>query len=84
MKPAPVPSARNIMIIGAASGAGAPDPASAEGPDALRRYQVFHDTPLQHVAMGCDPARAARGSRTRRCMPSLRSASGWPQKWRRC
>ncbi len=38
------------MVIGAASGAGAPDPACASGPDALRRYRVFHDTPLQHVA----------------------------------
>jgi arginase len=37
------------MIIGAASCAGAPDPACAEGPDALRHYRVFHDTPLQHV-----------------------------------
>ena len=41
---------RSIKIIGAASGAGAPDPACAEGPDALRRYLTFHDTPLQHVA----------------------------------
>lgn len=49
MKPAPVPSPRSIMVIGAASCAGAPDPACAEGPDALRRYRVFHDTPLQHV-----------------------------------
>jgi len=40
---------RNIMIIGAASGTGAPDPGCAEGPDALRRYRVFHDSPLQHV-----------------------------------
>ena len=47
MKPAISP--RNIIVIGAASGAGAPDPATAEGPDALRRYDVFHDTPLQHV-----------------------------------
>lgn len=38
------------MIIGAASGAGAPDAATAGGPAALRRYRVFHDTPLQHVA----------------------------------
>ncbi len=37
------------MIIGAASGAGASDPGTAEGPDALRRYRVFHDTPLQHL-----------------------------------
>ncbi|PKO73772.1 MAG: arginase [Betaproteobacteria bacterium HGW-Betaproteobacteria-17] len=49
MKPAPVSSPRTIMVIGAASCAGAPDPACAEGPDALRRYRVFHDTPLQHV-----------------------------------
>ncbi|MHB0972926.1 MAG: arginase [Thiobacillus sp.] len=47
MKPAT--SLRNIIVIGAASGAGAPDPATAEGPDALRHYRVFHDTPLQHV-----------------------------------
>ena len=40
---------RHIVVIGAASGAGAPDPATAEGPDALRHYRVFHDTPLQHV-----------------------------------
>lgn len=40
---------RTLIIIGAASGAGAPDPDCAEGPDALRRYRVFHDTPLQHV-----------------------------------
>jgi len=50
MKPASPSSHRNIMIIGAASGAGAPDPACAEGPDALRHYRVFHDTPLQHMA----------------------------------
>lgn len=42
-------SSRNIVVIGAAGGAGAPDPATAEGPDALRRWRVFHDTPLQHV-----------------------------------
>ncbi len=40
---------RNLMVIGAASGAGAPDRATAEGPDALRHWRVFHDTPLQHV-----------------------------------
>jgi len=45
----PALSTRSIIVIGAASGAGAPDPATAEGPDALRRYRVFHDTPLQHV-----------------------------------
>jgi len=50
MKPAPAPAPRNIVVIGAASGAGAPDPATSGGPDALRRYRVFHDTPLQHVA----------------------------------
>lgn len=49
MNPASVFSSRNIIVIGAASGAGAPDPATAEGPDALRHYRVFHDTPLQHV-----------------------------------
>ncbi|WP_310448155.1 arginase [Thiobacillus sp.] len=49
MKPAPDSSPRSIIVIGAASGAGAPDPATAEGPDALRHYRVFHDTPLQHV-----------------------------------
>jgi arginase len=48
MEPAS-PPIRNIMIIGAASGAGAPDPSTAEGPDALRHYRVFHDTPLRHV-----------------------------------
>jgi len=42
-------STRSIIVIGAASGAGAPDPTCAEGPDALRHYRVFHDTPLQHV-----------------------------------
>ena len=48
MQPATTPS-RSIVVIGAASGAGAPDPGCAEGPDALRRYRAFHDTPLQHV-----------------------------------
>ena len=43
---------RSIIVIGAASGAGAPDPGTAEGPDALRRYRVFHHTPLQHVEWG--------------------------------
>jgi arginase len=46
MKSAPI---RSIAVIGAASGAGAPDPACGAGPDALRHYRVFHDTPLQHV-----------------------------------
>ncbi len=49
MEPARVSTPRNIIVIGAASGAGAPDPATADGPDALRHYRVFHDTPLQHV-----------------------------------
>lgn len=40
---------RHVVVIGAASGAGAPDPATAGGPAALRRYAVFHDTPLQHI-----------------------------------
>jgi arginase len=44
-----IPSSRSIIVIGAASGAGAADPGCAEGPDALRRCRVFHDTPLQHV-----------------------------------
>ena len=48
MNPTSTPH-RTLVVIGAASGAGAPDPACAEGPDALRRYRVFHDTPLQHV-----------------------------------
>lgn len=48
-RPAPAIT-RTIKIIGAASGAGAPDPNTAEGPDALRQHQIFHDTPLQQVA----------------------------------
>jgi arginase len=40
---------RHVVVIGAASGAGAPDPATAAGPAALRRYQAFHDAPLQRV-----------------------------------
>jgi arginase len=48
MKSASAPH-RKIIVIGAASGAGAPDPATAEGPEALRHYRVFHDTPLQRV-----------------------------------
>lgn len=43
------PARRSIMVIGAASGAGAPDHATAAGPDALRHWRVFHDTELQHV-----------------------------------
>lgn len=50
MMPALHSARRSIVVIGAASGAGAPDPGCAEGPDALRHYRVFHDTPLQHVA----------------------------------
>ena len=49
MKPLPS-TTRTLIVVGAASCAGAPDPGCAEGPDALRRYQAFHDTPLQHVA----------------------------------
>jgi arginase len=49
MKPPRPSSSRSIIVIGAASGAGASDPGCAEGPDALRHYRVFHDTPLQHV-----------------------------------
>ncbi|MFN3544659.1 MAG: arginase [Thiobacillus sp.] len=41
--------ARHVVIVGAASGAGAADPATASGPEALRRYAVFHDTPLQYI-----------------------------------
>ncbi|MFP5381334.1 MAG: arginase [Gammaproteobacteria bacterium] len=40
---------RRVVVIGAASGAGAPDPGTARGPDTLRRYRAFHDTPLQHI-----------------------------------
>jgi arginase len=40
---------RSITIVGAASGAGAPDPGCADGPDALQQYAVFHNTPLQRV-----------------------------------
>ena len=40
---------RNIVVVGAASCAGAPDPGCAAGPDLLRHYRVFHDTPLRHV-----------------------------------
>ena len=42
-------ASRSLVIIGAASGAGAPDPTTATGPAALRRAAVFHHTPLQHV-----------------------------------
>ncbi|MDP2265534.1 MAG: arginase [Thiobacillus sp.] len=50
MKPDPTNAPRSIIVIGAASGTGAPDPSCAEGPDALRHYKTFLDTPLQHVA----------------------------------
>ncbi|MDP1681501.1 MAG: arginase [Burkholderiales bacterium] len=49
MKPDLRSTPRNIRIIGVASCAGAPDPGCAEGPDALRHYMAFHDTPLQRV-----------------------------------
>lgn len=49
MKLASVSPSRSIIVIGAASGAGAPDPATSEGPGALRHYRVFHNTPLQQV-----------------------------------
>lgn len=45
----PPDHARTLVVIGAASGAGAGDPGCADGPDALRRYRAFHATPLQHV-----------------------------------
>jgi len=48
MKPASS-SPRSLIVIGVASCAGAPDPGCAEGPDALRHYMTFHDTPLQRV-----------------------------------
>jgi arginase len=48
MKPPPA-SSRSIIVIGAASGAGASNAACAEGPDALRHYRIFHCTPLQQV-----------------------------------
>jgi arginase len=41
---------RSIIVIGAASCAGAPDPGCAAGPDALHHYEVFRETPLQRVA----------------------------------
>ena len=49
MKLDPTSAPRSIIVIGAASGIGAPDPGCADGPDALHHYRVFHDTPLQHV-----------------------------------
>ncbi len=41
---------RNIVVIGAASGAGAPDPSCSEGPVALRRSPAFRVNPTRHVA----------------------------------
>jgi arginase len=49
MKPEANPTSRAIVVIGAASGAGAPDPSCSAGPVALRRSQAFHDSPLQRV-----------------------------------
>jgi arginase len=49
VKPEANPTSRAIVVIGAASGAGAPDPSCSAGPVALRRSQAFHDSPLQHV-----------------------------------
>jgi arginase len=49
MKPEGNPTPRSIVVIGAASGAGAPDPSCGEGPVVLRRSRAFHDTPLHHV-----------------------------------
>ncbi len=49
MTPEANPTPRSIVVIGAASGAGAPDPSCSAGPLALRRSQAFHDSPLQHV-----------------------------------
>ncbi|MFO7543321.1 MAG: arginase [Thiobacillus sp.] len=40
---------RALIVIGVASGSGAPDPGSGKGPDALRRHHLFHDPRLQHV-----------------------------------
>jgi arginase len=49
MKPQANLTPRSIVVIGAASGAGAPDPSCSEGPAALRRSRAFHDNPLHHV-----------------------------------
>ena len=49
MKPEASSTPRAIVVIGAASGAGAPDPSCSAGPLALRRSRAFHDSPLQHV-----------------------------------
>jgi arginase len=49
MKPEANPTPRSIVVIGAASGAGAPDPSCSEGPSVLRRSRAFRDTPLHHV-----------------------------------
>jgi arginase len=65
------PTARNIVVIGAASSAGAPDPGSAAGPDLLRHYRVFHDTPLQHVVW----ERVLRAPRATRAARDMRVAT---------
>ncbi|MBI1285074.1 MAG: arginase [Thiobacillus sp.] len=49
MNPEANPTSRAIVVIGAASGAGAPDPSCGEGPVALRRSRAFHGSPLRHV-----------------------------------
>jgi len=49
MKPEANTTSRAIVVIGAASGAGAPDPSCSAGPLALRRSRAFHGSPLQHV-----------------------------------
>ncbi len=40
---------RTVVVIGAASGAGAPDPGTAAGPEALRRLHALHDTASQRI-----------------------------------
>ncbi len=71
MNPPTLITPRSIKIIGAASGAGAADPGCADGPDTLRHYRVFHDTPLQHVAWGA----ILRVPRTRQITPLRAIAS---------
>lgn len=46
------PPTRSIRVIGVASGAGAPDPATAEAPDVLRHARAFRDAPFQPVRWG--------------------------------
>src|SRR3569623_1146548 len=77
MIPASVSSSRNLIVIGAASGAGAPDPATAEGPDALRHYRVYHDTPLQHVEWNAI-LRVARGERLAAEVERVLQAGNFP------